>query len=218
MDKDTSLEKLDALIGRIVIAHHEQSKEWISHCIGSNIDLFNQKKYKVAHIQKKPEIMDSIRGYVEFLNERGIVNTFEYSEIGFTVTSRVKNVNSINEKLEEYCNHRDERGEVQINKCFNDLFGIRVTIDCDKLQFVDIRKRFEDRGFVIEEKKEKHRSLGHVYRATHIYFKYENEEYKNVAFRWELQIWKSQNEKTNQESHKNHRYKYKEWESELSSE
>ncbi len=45
-------------------------------------------------------------------------------------------------------------------------------------KFIDIRKRFEDRGFVIEEKKEKHRSLGHVYRATHIYFNTKTENTK----------------------------------------
>ncbi len=218
MDRETSLEKLDVLICKIVSAHSSQSEEWINYCIANNIKLFNQKKEKVIHIQRKPEIMDSIRTYVEYLNGQGIVNAFEYMQDDFTVTSRVKNVNSINEKFEEYCNYRDEGGEVQINKCFNDLLGIRAIIDCAELDYDDIVERFGDRGFVIEEKNERHRLLGHSYRATHIYFKYENDEYKNIAFRWELQIWKSQDEITNQESHKNHRYRYKEWESELSSE
>ena len=218
MDKDTSMEKLEALIHRIVEVHSQQSRGWIAYCQENGVELFNQKKERVAYIQKQPRIMDSIRGYVEFLNGQEIVNQFESVETGFTVTSRVKNVNSINEKLEEYCNYRKENGEVQINKCFNDLFGIRAIIDCDNLKHKDISDRFANPDFVIEEKNEKHRSLGHIYKATHIYFKYQNKEYKNIAFRWELQVWKSQDEKTNQESHKNHRYKYTEWESELSSE
>ena len=218
MDIQTSLEKLEVLVHKIISLHEQLSCEWIDFCRNNDIVLFNQKKEKVAHIEKYPEIMDSIRAYVEYLNERGFVNTFEYAEEGFTVTSRVKNVNSINEKYEEYCNFRDEKGEVQINKCFNDLFGIRVIIDCGELDFDDISNRFGNRGFVIEEKNERHTTLGHSYIATHIYFKYENEEYKNKTFRWELQIWKSQNETSNQDSHKNHRYRYKEWESELSSE
>lgn len=97
------------------------------------IARFNQKSTKVSDLNDKQKSMDAIIQYVNFLNGMQDIRQFDYKKEGFVVNSRVKNLNSVQEKYEDYLFYRPEKGKIQVNKCFNDLFGVRAIIDCDNL-------------------------------------------------------------------------------------
>lgn len=52
------------------------------------------------------------------------------NELGQIINTRVKTHNSIEYKIENYrSNHED--GKIPINKCLNDLYGIRIILSED---------------------------------------------------------------------------------------
>jgi len=169
--------------------------------------VFNQKSTRVEDIDKK-QIMPVIKKYTAFLEDRVLDVQFGESGPNFVIDTRIKNNNSIDEKLSEYMN-RDEKGKVSINKCYNDLFGIRAIVDCDELDYKCVNESLARNEVKTENKDQKHKILGVRYKAIHLYFKNDNN-----TFSWELQIWRSCDEKGNQESHVHHRYQYRNWESE----
>ena len=207
MEQSEAMYKINNLVKKIAQVHTDISKEWENYSAVRKIELFNQKSKKVEDIEKY-KLMPIIKEYTFFLSNHEKVTLFDDTDKEFTINSRVKNVNSIEEKYNDYLNYREEQGKVSINKCFNDLFGIRAIIDCEDLSFDFLRRNLAYGYLSLEEKDEIHKKSYITYRATHIYFKKDNK-----TFRWELQIWRSSDEHSNQESHKNHRFKYKEWES-----
>ena len=206
MRKDEALKRLNNLTNMIIRVHDRVSDEWVQFSEKNRIVLFNQKSTKVVDIDEK-NLMPIIKQYTSFLNNRIEVTQFDSTDKEFTINNRIKIANSIEEKYDDYLK-REEKGKVSINKCFNDLFGIRVIIDCDELTHDDICSEMKKMGLKCEKKDEVHKDYNHRYRATHIYFKRDNR-----TFEWELQIWRSADEKENQISHKHHRYEYKNWES-----
>jgi hypothetical protein len=161
---------------------------------------------QVADIEAN-DLMSVIKEYTSFLKKCEKITQFEIADLQFTVNTRVKNDNSIEEKYEDYL-RRNEQGKVSINKCYNDLFGVRAIVDCQDLSYEIIEKGLSREGISIEKKDDRHKSRPLSYKATHIYFKTDNK-----SFRWELQIWRSLDEKDNQRSHEHHRFRYREWES-----
>ncbi len=200
------------LVERIIGLQKKTSEKWRSYCSRDGLKLFNQKSTKVIHLNTDEKLL--ILSYLEFLNNESVTDMFE--EIGdrYVVVSRVKNRNSIEEKIEDYCRYRAERGEVPVNKCLNDLFGVRIILDCGSIDVSDIEGIIAPFGSsVMLEVKNDLRPNNLKYLAYHIYFKESNSDFK-----WELQIWKKEDERSNQESHKTHRYKYRMWESKLGKE
>lgn len=119
------------------------------------------------------------------------------------INTRIKGQNSIEYKIENYVlNH--ENGNVPINKCLNDLFGIRVII-AEDISHKDIQNYITDRYPAL---KCIDSSKGD-YIATHVYFKDDN-----FSFPWELQIWKSSDKDKNLSSHKQYKQEYTKWERE----
>lgn len=111
--------------------------------------------------------------------------------------------NSIEFKIENYIkNHED--GKIPINKCFNDLFGIRIICN-EELSFDKIVKlinnKYSNLKCIDSSKNE--------YKATHIYFKKDN-----FTFQWELQVWNKTDEIRNINSHEKYKQDYIKWENE----
>ena len=200
------MKRLVDLTTLIVGVHNEVSLKWVQFSEEKGIILFNQKSTRVADIEEK-NLMPVIKQYTSFLNSCIEVTQFDRTDREFTINNRIKSANSIEEKYDDYLK-REEEGKVSINKCFNDLFGIRAIIECDELTHTDICNEMKKAGLKCEKKDEIHKEYNHRYRATHIYFKRDNR-----TFNWELQIWRSADEKENQISHTHHRYEYKKWES-----
>lgn len=216
MDVDSVIEQLRILIDEIIELHSHISDKWIVHARDNNVILFNQKSKKVS--DAKNEIMTAIMEYDTFLTESEELRTLsERSSEGFIVNTRIKAQNSILEKKEDYCVYGVHKGKVSINKCFNDLFGARVIVDCDNLSYETVEKlcdsydclKIENKNFEMSESKDN-------YVAIHIYIKGRGKsEDINRVFRWELQIWTKRQESNNQEQHERHRFKYRRWELEV---
>ena len=208
--KDEQLDYLKNLVRRIHETHALTTQDWKDYADGNGFLRFNQKSTKVKHLYVNPEPMEAVGGYVEFLKGCSLLKDFNGQYDGYEVMSRVKNHNSIEEKIKDYCEYRKERGEISVNKCLNDLFGIRIIIDCDELLESDIESVVQDYGTAIfvEDKYVPARGESPPYKAKHLYFKCTNEDY-----RWELQIWRAADQESNHESHKTHRYMYRGWES-----
>lgn len=209
MRKDQS-EHLRDLIFRIRDIHASVTEGWRDHARRNGLSVFNQRSTKVKHLDSKRELMESVYGYVDFLRGRPELSEFVGQFDGYEITSRVKNHNSIEEKIDDYCRKRVQRGEVSVNKCLNDLFGIRIIIDCESLDDDDLTSMTDSFGnaLTLEDKDVPARGDIPPYIAKHIYFKQSNEDY-----RWELQIWRTADQENNHESHRKHRYIYRGWES-----
>ena len=207
MEIELALTKINDLIAEISRLYEDVCDAWVDHSQRNGIRSFNQKSKKIVDIEDEG-LMPIIKEYTQFLRDLSEIIQFDHFEDGFIVNQRIKNNNSIEEKYDEYLNVRKEKGEVSINKCFNDLFGIRAIVASDELTYELLEKNIFGRNLLIEEKDVISNKFNIRYKATHVYFKRDN-----TAFRWELQIWRMCDEHSNQESHLNHRYRYTEWES-----
>ncbi len=163
------------------------------------------KKTLVSSVKENADIFDMILNYRAILTEKTISSTFEINMLEFrnsSVTTRVKALNSIEFKIENYYENH-ESGKIPLKKCLNDLFGIRIVID-DSFTHSDVKK-YMAREYpsykCIDSTKD-----GYI--ATHIYF-----EKGNYYFPWELQVWKKMDEKNNYESHRVYKQDYTMWES-----
>lgn len=163
----------------------------------------NLKKTCVSRVQKESGILDLIWAYRNFIEDNGVIANaaFELSEFRQTINIRIKTQNSIEYKIEKYIFSR-EKGMMPVNKCLNDLVGIRVFIS-DEVSHKNIREHIEDsypKLKCIDSSKD-----GYI--ATHIYFKTDN-----FSFPWELQIWRTEDRENNLKSHKQYKQEYIKWE------
>ena len=195
--------ELKALIDYLQTVYTKLTEEWKEV---SSVN-FSMKRTTVADIYTDDVIYTNIQEYLQFLNSRSAAITFDFSFIcRYNVTARVKAKNSIEYKLKNYMTDKHEHGKIPVNKCLNDLFGVRIFLE-DRLEYSEINQ------FVQETYKGKYRCIDSSkleYKATHIYFKENNE-----SFPWELQIWNKEESKENFESHKRYKQEYTSWEKEL---
>ena len=207
--REDQFENLKELISRIHELHNLLAEEWADYALNSGFLRFNQKSVKVKHLDADQELTESVYGYVDFLRGRTELTEMTGLFDGYEITSRVKNYNSIEEKIEDYCRKRVQKGEVSVNKCLNDLFGTRIIIDCESISDDDLLAIIGcyPGALLLEDKDVPARESIPPYKAKHIYFKRGNED-----FRWELQIWRSADQLNNHESHRKHRYIYRGWE------
>lgn len=197
------LEELDKLICFIQNEYFEFNKKWEkSGCYRK----FNLKKNLVCDLSKNENIIDTIFNYREFINENNIQLIMDFKQFNSEMSKvniRTKTKNSIEFKIKNY-NDNHENGMIPIEKCLNDLFGIRIICN-QRLSYNKIAKFIE----------EKHKNLKCInsskkdYKATHIYFKQDN-----FNFQWELQIWNKEDEINNINSHEKYKQEYVKWEKE----
>ena len=183
--------------------YNEISEEWIKN--DKYIEL-NMKKYKVEDIYTDEKILSYILNYRNFINDRAIkiTNSIRGIDAINTIQCRVKALNSVQYKIENYKkNHED--GKIPIRKCLNDLYGIRL-ITNEQLEYEKI-KQFIDENF--PKLKCIYAKRGE-YQAIHIYFGNED----NKKFQWELQLWDKIHEESNYLSHAKHKQGYTKWEKE----
>lgn len=196
------LEDIEKLIQFIQIEYLDFTEKWENSEYYSKINL---KNTQVCQILENKEILDIIMNYREFINENNIqliIDFKKYNTASSKVNIRTKAKNSIEYKIKNYIKNH-ENGKIPINKCFNDLFGIRI-ICSDEVTYEQvenmIKNRYKDLKCIKAYRKEK-------YKATHIYFKK-----NNFAFQWELQIWNKCDEINNISSHEKYKQDYVVWE------
>lgn len=193
---------LKDLIDYIQSVYTEVTHEWLE---GAHVRT-NLKKSQVSDIDIDGAIYKNIMEYVWLLNEKSACITLQLSFVcDCRVTARVKAQNSIEYKIQNYKTARHEFGRIPINKCVNDLFGVRIILDFP-LTFEAIQT------FVENTYQDKYKCINSSkldYKAVHLYFKENNE-----SFPWELQIWNRCDVERNFKSHKRYKQEYTTWEKE----
>ncbi|KHF30149.1 hypothetical protein LR68_01276 [Anoxybacillus sp. BCO1] len=147
----------------------------------------------------------SIKDYIYKLEELVIDIDFEFIYKHLDCRLRVKQNESIVNKLKYYRVGKKDKGLYPLNKCLNDLLGFRIIIDGfdhDCVYFNDLCENIKN-----EYKIRKMNATKNGYKATHIYF-YGG---SNTYFPWELQIWNSNDELQNVNSHHVHKQEYTKW-------
>ena len=197
------LEELEKLINFIQKEYMEFNEKWQKSNYYSKI---NFKKNLICDLLSNEVLLETIFNYREFINENNIQLLIDFKQFNSEISKvniRAKTKNSIEYKIKNY-NENHENGKIPIEKCLNDLFGIRI-ICSQKLNYDEIQ------NFI----KEKHKKLKCIdsskkdYKATHIYFKQDN-----FNFQWELQIWNKEDETNNINSHEKYKQEYVKWEKE----
>ena len=117
------------LLGQTIDAikdlYNECTREWSE----INCRKVNLKGALVCNVESDDDLRDLIFKYRSFIKSNDailefmIFNGFQDGSIDF----RVKTVNSIEYKVYNYIKTK-ERGKISINKCLNDLFGLRIIL------------------------------------------------------------------------------------------
>ena len=121
------------------------------------------------------------------------------------IESRLKNINSIFSKIYQYNFIRKEHGDVVLNKCINDLFGVRIEVPISNI------------GHLLQLLKESNTSKEwnakiinaskNGYNAIHMYISVDK-----YSLRWEIQFWLRKHDKKNREAHAKYKQAYTNWE------
>lgn len=167
---------------------------------------YNYRAREVIDINSDEKLQETIFNYRKFLVDND-VDIFD-TEDDYVVNSRIKNIDSIYDKINKYTYYHNN-GKEPINKCFNDLFGVRIIFN-EIFSFNEIYSIFNkikndydiNLKCIDSSKKE--------YIATHIYFRVDN-----YNFPWELQIWSIDNAQNNIKLHAKYKQEYKEWQDKL---
>lgn len=114
---------------------------------------------------------------------------------------RVKQSESIREKILYYLGPEHEYGEVPINKSLNDFLGFRIFVENLELIYHDLKCDSKVTDIVARMYLRENGD----YVGLHVYFKNQN----NKFFPWELQIWSINQSELNEQSHKEHKQKRK---------
>lgn len=139
--------------------------------------------------------------FIEGLGLLSITIAYKINKINseLKIRSRVKDPQSILYKI----NKKSQGDKYPINKCLNDLFGLRI-VDSNYKENIDWVVNY------LECSEYNIRMMSRIkeeYKGYHIYFKQE----KNIYFPIELQIWNSEDEFNNYESHKVYKEDYLSW-------
>ena len=196
-------EILRKIFKQIVVLQKEVNLKWIK---SEDYIKFNYKTKEVVDINLEDKLQETIFNYRKFLVDNDI-DLFDYGK-NYLVNSRIKNIDSIYDKIYKYT-HYHNNGKEPINKCFNDLFGVRIIFNYD-FSFDDINNVFEKIKSDYDINLKCIDSSKKDYVATHIYFKIDN-----YNFPWELQIWSIKDAKNNIISHSKYKQEYKEWQDKL---
>ena len=197
------LDDLEKLIKFIQTEYIEFNKKWQNSDYYTKINLKNNL---ILDLTKNKEILNAVFNYREFINENNIKLLMDFKQFNTEnakVNIRTKAKNSIEYKIKNYIENH-ENGKVPINKCLNDLFGIRI-ICTKKIENEQIKQlvklKFKHLKCIDSSKQD--------YKATHIYFRQDN-----FNFQWELQIWNKEDEMNNINSHEKYKQDYIKWEKE----
>ncbi|MEG0470803.1 MAG: hypothetical protein RR588_00555 [Solibacillus sp.] len=193
------------IITKINELHKVISTKWIS----DQENIFNLKRKQIRHIcSEKTTINQSFLDYMNlYCDELMMV---QFSDVlmdlsnEYNITTRIKHPDSRISKMLHYRLYKLEQGSVNLNKCLNDLFGLRIIVN----EF----EHNEENVLYLKDLLEKtdvkvHNSCKNDYKATHLYFSNGN----NQFFPWELQIWSRIDYETNIKSHAEHKQGYTKW-------
>ncbi len=197
------LDELENLISFIQNEYVQFNEKWQNSDYYFKFDLKNNL---IVDLSENEQMLNTIFNYREFINENNIQLLLDFKRFNTKnakVNIRTKAKNSIEYKIKNYIENH-ENGKIPINKCLNDLFGIRI-ICAEKMEYAQITElikyKFKNLKCIDSSKQD--------YKATHIYFRQ-----GNFNFQWELQVWNREDEINNINSHEKYKQDYIKWEKE----
>ena len=199
--RDEEIERIEKIIEFLKLTQHNLNAEWDV----LNYEHRNLKRKNIADVwfptsDASSKFFLELCTYATFVNARN--SSFLPDIFALQLRSRIKQQNSILAKLQKYISAK-EHGKVPIAKCINDLYGFRCIISNDS-EYEDIFQTL-DVLFANDSQVRVVRSCHGAYKAIHVYV----QEY-NYVFPWELQIWKKEDEISNEQSHRRYKQEYAE--------
>ena len=196
--------ELREILNEINLVYTKICKDWDTSIYNSV--SYNQSNITVKNIYNDADKKKVLLAYRLFLVTEKQNELLKFSLNPMIYQYRIKQLNSIYSKLNYYVKGKKvngENGTVSVNKCFNDIFGLRI--------ITDIYFDFEDLKNFLTNYFPKFKCINKfnygAYRAIHIYIKQDNTHYL-----WELQLWHKDDVENNYKSHKKHKEEYTEWE------
>ncbi|WP_052088298.1 hypothetical protein [Paenibacillus wynnii] len=196
-------DKICKLISAICYEHDKFSQAYLDTYEDSALNL-KKKEVKDIMISDheiiKYSFLQLIQDYLDQLGNLVVDLEYEYEYEDLDFRLRIKQKDSIVNKIYHYKFGKNEEGKVPLNKCLNDLLGLRIIVNSFDHNCEDFKSICEN--LKKDYKMTKINSSKDKYKATHVYF-YGNNKY----FPWELQIWDSSDSQQNETSHKEHKSK-----------
>ncbi|MEK5415270.1 hypothetical protein [Paenibacillus sp. FSL L8-0708] len=204
-------DSIKALVIDICSVHSSFSRDFNGM---AKSQILNLRKRSVSNIfskdsatEKKGTLLESsflelIHEYQDALGKIIINMDYEYDYKHFDFRLRIKQRDSIINKLFHYRYTKGEQGGMPINKCLNDLLGFRILINDFDHTCEEVSNFFAELGLIDYKLFCYDASKEDAYKATHIYIFGENN-----FFPWELQIWNPIHAERNELSHKEHKSK-----------
>ncbi|OOR20907.1 MULTISPECIES: nucleotidyltransferase family protein [Bacillus cereus group] len=195
--------------------HNKFSAAWIKKNQTTGFEFMNLNKRQVRNVSSVIEdrevfLIDNmfyrlIKSYMNELESLTVESELEYDYTELDLRTRIKQNESVVNKLKYYRVGKEGAGAFNLNKCLNDLFGIRIIIE----DFDHNCRYFNDlcEGLKAEYRIRTMDSSKNNYKATHIYFYGESNRY----FPWELQVWNANDLSSNVISHSLHKQEYTKW-------
>jgi len=189
------------LIEYIMLMHNKINDMWKK---SNDYYPLNMKTCRVHDIYNDEKLLFYVFNYRNFINKHtiNIIEDIQTLKLNNSVDTRVKALNSIQDKISKYENKK-EKGKIPIKKCLNDIYGLRIILN-DDITYENIKEYVEnkyDKLKCILAYREK-------YKAVHVYFGTSD----NKNFQWELQIWNKKDKKNNLISHFKYKQAYTKWE------
>lgn len=199
MDQN-DIENILQIVGILKKMQHQLNEEWKK----SNYPVRNLKRIYISEVwmptsDVSSEFSIEMRAYSNLANKYSLITEMAIPDC-YNIRVRAKQQYSILAKLQKYI-EKKEKGKMTICKCLNDLFGARYICkeNMDYLEiFSQLNTIFENDNMVRIVK-----SFHGSYTAVHLYIQEENS-----TFPWELQIWKQEDEISNENSHKKYKQEY----------
>lgn len=196
------IEELILDINELHINFHSNGDNQIKHHI-------NFSKRQINHLYIENKLSNDFFSYVTAYKHAmsRLMNSIDADDLidnynSLRLRMRIKEWSSLEEKIERHNNGPTE-GKIPIQKCINDIFGLRIISDKDYRNHKDFDQMCE------RLKKEKvifryYTRNDDEYHGIHLYFKGKS----NLYLPWELQIWYDGHEENNYQSHHQHKQGY----------
>lgn len=203
---------IQQLIFKIYHLHKEFSNKWLIEEVSESLNLNKKQVRNICTVTDEREVFilendfySILKKYTTELEALAVETDLDYFYQDFDLRLRVKQNESIINKLKFYQVAKEGKGRYALNKCLNDLLGFRIIIK----GFDHTCQEFDKlcNGILKEIKIKKTNSSKGDYKATHLYFY----GVSNRFYPWELQIWNPLDSEKNEKSHALHKQEYKKW-------
>ena len=134
------MNELIILLKFIQKKYEQVSKKWLKN---DKYYSLNMKTSQVHNIYHDKNLLLYVFSYRDFINDItiNINNDIQTLNLKNTVNTRVKALNSIQDKIEKYEN-KEEKGRIPIKKCLNDIFVCVELLESHRTACVELLCRY----------------------------------------------------------------------------